>query len=406
MRRNAVISRPLFQTRRPTPNAMQTPTAHSLTDNEFDRIVAGLYDAATGGAEWSAALEPVRQTFGARTTVLHTLDIADGRVLSLHATGQSMERIAYDYVADWERRDPRKFRLLRLGAAGLDRWLHCSDEFDAGYRERDPFFRDFLPGCEIPLDERIVTGFVLELHASRGPLDADERELARRFGEHMRQALISHERMRRLAAQTLVGHQLLQAFPYPMWLVDADRGIHFANAAASAVEAVEEPLRRQLGRLRLADPALDRQLSVELHGLMALPHHTRRPMRLGACADTGDNAQWLHLAVLDAREVMGQAFGPHRYVLATLFRPSDVSALDPFALAQMFDLTPAVARVASMLAEGMEPAAIAERLNIRLSTVRTHVREVLAALGQKRITDVVRVLRQGEALWALGPDRR
>lgn len=389
---------------------MDTPSARTLTDNEFDRIVSRLYDAATGGTEWSTALEPVRQVFGARATVLHTLDIADGRVLSLHATGPSMERIAYDYVADWERKDPRKFRLLRLGAAGLDQWLHCSDEFDVGYRERDPFFRNFLPASEIgfnshiaiPLGERIVTGFVLELHAARGPLDADERELARRFGDHMRQALISHERMRRLAAQTLVGHQLLQAFAYPMWLIDADRGIHFANAAAAAVEDREQPLRRQQGRLRLRDPALDRRLSLELHALMGQPHHTRRPVRLGAPGDFSDDVQWLHLAVLDAREVMGQAFGPHRYVLATLFRPSEVTALDPFALAQMFDLTPAVARVAAMLAEGAEPAAIAERLNIRLSTVRTHVREVLAALGQKRVTDVVRVLRQGEALWSLG----
>jgi DNA-binding CsgD family transcriptional regulator len=389
---------------------MDAPKAHTLSDNEFDRIVSKLYDAATGGADWSVGLEPIRQAFGARTTVLHTLDIADGRVLSLSAAGQGMERIAYDYVADWERRDPRKFRLLKLGQAGVNSWLHCSDEFNDAYRNGNAFFRDFLPACDIrynshiaiALDERIVTGFVLELHSSRGPLDADERELARRFGEHMRQALISHARVRRLAAQTLVGHQLLQAFTYPMWLIDSERGVHFANAAALAMEATERPLLRRQGRLRLADTALDRRLSLQLHELMGQPHHTRRPLRLDSRSSAGDDTAWLHLAVLDAREVMGQAFGPHRYVLATLFRPTEISALDPFALAQMFDLTPAVARVAALLGEGLEPAAIAGKLSIRMSTVRTHVREVLAALGQKRITDVVRVLRQGEALWALG----
>lgn len=159
---------------------MYTPKARTLSDNEFDRIVGRLYDAATGGCDWSSGLEPIRQVFGARTTVLHTLDITDGRVLSLHAAGPEMQRTVYDYVADWERRDPRKFRLLRLGASGLDRWLHCDDEFDGAFRDRDLFFREFLPACEIRynshiaigLDERTVTGFVLELHSSRGLLNS------------------------------------------------------------------------------------------------------------------------------------------------------------------------------------------------------------------------------------------
>lgn len=392
---------------------MYIPTAAGLSDNEFDRVVAKLYDAATGGCEWSEGLEPIQQAFGARAALLHTSDIVDGRMLSLHLGGPALDHVAFDYVSDWERHDPRKHRVLQLGMESFGKWLHCHDANDDGFVQRNNFYQHFMTAHEarfqsltvIPLDERTVTGFALELHASRGPLDADERELARRFGDHMQQALVSHERMRRLAARTMVGHQLLEAFSYPMWLIDGERGIHFANAAALTVEQADAPVRRQQGRLRLAEAAHDRRLSVELHTLTQAAHHTRRPLRLGAPGELAETAAWLHLSVLDAQQVMGQAFGPHRYVLATLFRPSQVSALDPFALAQMFDLTPAVARVAALLGQGLEPAAIAERLNVRLTTVRSHVREVLAALGQRRMTDVVRVLRQGEALWSLNPPK-
>lgn len=387
----------------PTPFA---PTTHTLTADGFDRIVAGLYGAATGGLSWVQALTPIQQLFGARAAVLHTTDIVDGRLLSLEVAGPATERVAYDYVADWEWRDPRKQRVLQLGLEAAGRWLHGHEMHDEAFRRQDAFYRHFMPAAEarenslrlIAQDARTVTGFVLELHASRGPLDADERELARRLGLHVEAALAGHARVRELAARTLVGSQLLDGFPYPMWLLQADRGVQYANAGALAAEREGLCARRVGGRLRMADDGDDRRLGVLLHQLQALPHQTRRPLRLQV--SPGGEPAWLHLAVLDPTRVMGQAFGALRCVLATLFTPGHVSALDPFALAQMFELTPAEARVAALLGEGLEPAAIAQRLNVRLTTVRTHVRQVLAALGQRRTTDVVRLLRQGEVLWS------
>jgi DNA-binding CsgD family transcriptional regulator len=38
-----------------------------------------------------------------------------------------------------------------------------------------------------------------------------------------------------------------------------------------------------------------------------------------------------------------------------------------------------------------------------VATIRTHVRAVLERLGAQRITDVVRMLHQGEALWSKAP---
>ena len=350
-------------------------TTHSLSDDGFDRLVANLYEVATGGCTWRSALTPIQELFGARAVVLHTTDLLDGRLHSLVFGGPEMERTAYDYVAAWEQRDPRKQHILSLGPGAIGQWLHCQDYQTETFVQRNAFYRHFFAAHEvrfnstylIALYERTITGLALELHASRGPLEADERELARRFGHHIEQALRGYERVRRLAAQSLVGHQLLQVFAYPMWLIDSERGIQYANDPARAVELGEVPVRRQHGRLRLADAQDDRRLTVRLHTLLQAPHHTRSPLRLGPAGALAEQSAWLHLSVLEPQQVMGLAFGPQRCVLATLFRPDQVSALDPFALAQMFDLTPAVARVAALLGEGLEPMAIAERLNVRLS---------------------------------------
>lgn len=380
------------------------PTAASLTESGFDRIVGNFYAAATGGVDWREALIPVQQTFGARAAVLHTMDMVDGRVLALESAGPQMNVPTLEYVSAWEREDPRKQRVLKLGPAALGQWLHCSDAFDDRFVERNRFFRHFLSGHEIrynshvtvPLDERTMTAFVLELPPHRGPLDDDERELARRFGVHMEQALLAHERVRRIAAQALAGHRLLSAFAYPMWLLDTERHVLFANEAATREEQAQTRTRRQAGRLRLASVAADQRLSAVLHELSSAAHGSQHHLRLGS-ESTGP--AWIHLTVLVPSDAMG-AFGQRRCVLATLFDPAHLSALDPFALSQVFGMTPAEARVAALLGEGLEPAAIAERLQVRITTVRTHVSKVLAAMGQSRVASAVRVLRQGEALWS------
>jgi DNA-binding CsgD family transcriptional regulator len=93
-------------------------------------------------------------------------------------------------------------------------------------------------------------------------------------------------------------------------------------------------------------------------------------------------------------------FGTQPQYLATLFDPNHVSSLDPFALSNMFQLTPAEARVASHMAAGLTAEEISQNNFTAVSTVRTQISQVISKLGAKRTTDVVRMLRQGEALWS------
>jgi DNA-binding CsgD family transcriptional regulator len=387
---------------------MSSETAATLSESRFDDIVSGFYDAATGGRSWIAALEPLPQLFNARAVVLHTTDIVDGRMHSLDACGQDIDSTSLDYVTEWERHDPRKHRILGLGTAAIGQWQHCHDSFDESFRQQSRYYRHFMSGHDagfssilvIPIDERTFTGFALELRAGRPPLDIDEREVARRFGHHMHQALLSHERMRRLASQVMVGHQLLRSFAFPMWLMDLDRRVQFANQAAIAPETEAVSITPHDNRLRLIGDNADRQLTVRLHELARAAHGTCTHVRLGGTGAMAADVGWLHLSVLEPAAVMGLAFGSRRSVLATLFRPGNLSSLDPYALAQVFDLTPTESRVAALLGEGLDPKGIAQRLNVKLSTVRTHIRRVLGCMGQKRMTDAVRLLREGQVLWA------
>jgi DNA-binding CsgD family transcriptional regulator len=147
----------------------------------------------------------------------------------------------------------------------------------------------------------------------------------------------------------------------------------------------------------LARQRADALLTERLHALRTAAHGSTAVVDLRLTAS--DPPTWLHLSLLIPGAVLG-AFGERPLVLATLFDPNHVSTLDPFALSSMLKLTPTQAKVAARLAEGMTPEQIAAAHGTSLATTRSHVREVLARLGARRVADVVRMLRQGEALWA------
>ena len=143
----------------------------------------------------------------------------------------------------------------------------------------------------------------------------------------------------------------------------------------------------------------EQSLTEHLHVLQSAAHGAVDV--IDARSRAGDAPTWLHLALLIPQAVFG-AFGERPLVLATLFDPTQVSSLDPFALAAVFKLTPAQAKVATQLADGLTAEQIAALNGTSAATLRSHVRGVLKRLGAQRTADVVRMLRQGEASWAGG----
>lgn len=379
-----------------------------LDSSRFDALVAGFYRAATGEATWAQALQPVQQAFGARIAVLHTMDMANhGRLAALsYGEGESWAPEAVlHYVRDWHLSDPRRNRFLAEGEAALGRWRYCHEVFDEAFAQQHPFFRDYLAAYSsrynanvvLPVQDGIVSALALELPRERGPLDAGEQADAERLGRHLQDALRAHERVRRLAVRALAGHGLLEEFTFPIWLIDPDRYVWHANAAAHAAQQAGLQVALHGNRLVACRDKADRALAEALHQLPSRGHGARA--RVDVRRDAADGPTLLLLHGVVPEQALG-AFGDRPMVMATLIDNRMMRALDPMALCEVFALTPAQARVASLLADGHSAPEIASSLGCALSTVRSHLREVLHKLGARRLTDAVRLLRQGDLLWA------
>jgi len=72
--------------------------------------------------------------------------------------------------------------------------------------------------------------------------------------------------------------------------------------------------------------------------------------------------------------------------------------LSPELLQGLFDLTPAEARLARALMQGLTTAGAARQFGIAEATVRTQMKSLFAKTGQSRQSDLVRMLASFIAL--------
>lgn len=380
-----------------------------MREAAVDALVRGVWAAATGEAAWSTAMDAVARHFDASLAVVHRFDLADQRLLALDGGGpQSQQDSVLQYVRQYHREDPRRTQLLAGRVVPPGGWLHDHEHFDPAFVAGNTFYQHFLAayGCRYVAGRTLAPApdqaclFALELAPARGPLSADERAEAERLGTHLEDALRSYERLRRARARVLAGHQLLHGFSQPMWLMDGDRFVHDANAAAQAETAQGRLLARRGPHLVGSVGRIEQALLAAVHQLRSQPHGSCRVLRQQLPGDA--LPLWLHLQLLKP-ELSAGAFGAQPMLLATLFDPQQVAAFDPYALSSLLDLTPAQARVAAGLAQGRTVEEMAQASGTRVSTVRSHLASVLQRVGASRGDDLVRRLHDGHLLWGEVP---
>jgi DNA-binding CsgD family transcriptional regulator/PAS domain-containing protein len=241
--------------------------------------------------------------------------------------------------------------------------------------------------------ERQITGALMVL--SRDPdwqPTADDRTLLELLAPYVRRAATVGLQLneRRRDVETLLA--LLDALALGVVLLDDKSRVTFANRSAEEMlgaqpDAAEEPAasrERRTAALR----ALLRSRALGERGAAAYPHpEDGRPLQLISTPLNWPGAS----AGLAAR-----------FSTALFLGDPDLAARNTSeGVAALFGLTPAEARLASLLAAGLSLQEAAKQLSIRLSTARGVLKAVFAKTGTRRQASLVSVV-----LAALGQLRR
>ncbi len=364
-----------------------------------ESLISNLYAAANGRRDWASALQAIADALNLWTVQLLGVNKKNGHLMFSTHGGRASPQTALDYFRSYNAVDPRIAPTL---AKPPGEWMHCHELFDETYVAGSSFYQDFL----IPHGGRYVSatrlidndevGFIFALMRGHGSQPLGQHEFAQleRFRHHMKEALENLLHLRETYAELGMARELLGQFRYPMLLVNETRGIWHRNPAAGDLLARGDVISAQKEFLICQDKASDHALTEAIYALQLSsapegPHSGKKAIPL----KTADGRPYLaFVSAVRPAQTMG-AFGHTALALVVLHDPaSSRESIDPFILAECFDLTPAEARVAVQIAAGASAKEIAQNQSVALPTVRTHIQRIMQKAGVDRQADLIRVL--------------
>ncbi|MFO1070160.1 MAG: helix-turn-helix transcriptional regulator [Geminicoccaceae bacterium] len=371
-----------------------------MTQRDLLGLVELCYAAVArrdGWAEFAAALGAAfASPVAAIATVVRQPDGIDWAVA--HGIAPAVLGAAVEHALE----DPRAplYERLRPGQG------YVYDDFnghDIGAVKRTDYYRlvlqpmDTLWAMAARLDEGRELEGLISVHrperASRytGADLRDLEVLSRHVGRARRLQLDMHV----AEVQAIAHAQLLDRLSIGLVILAAGGRVLQLNAAARRIVGVDDGLTVRGARVRIADPAA----AARFEALMAMAARGQLDGVGGVLAvarPSGLPAYALSLVRCFAE--LSAVFGSDSLVLVSISDPVAVPGLDAAVLRSLWSLTAAEAQVAIALASGIDVDEVAQRQGIAVSTVRVHLRKVMAKTGTRRQSELVRLILAGPGL--------
>lgn len=227
----------------------------------------------------------------------------------------------------------------------------------------------------------------LVLSAAR-PLSAAVGSLLAALAPHVRVALHSLAALERERARAELSEGVIARMNFGWISLDRQCRIVDCNAPAERVLRLSGLLRRgPYDRLVPSSPVLDRELVALVHDCAGNPE--MRPHALNLSHDP-----WIDLLVTPVR-VAGIGTGGQAVALVYLRGDRTSQAARHEQLAELFQLTPAEARFAWSMAQGLSIAEAAAEHGLTTETARYYSKRVYAKTGARGQADLVRHILTG-----------
>lgn len=370
---------------------------HLPPGGEFVAAVEAIYQTAAAPSQWPDALQSIADVFGDVGTVLmyRRDDGSFGTIVS-----PSLADAQRDYERHWWMHDLRSQRAIERGYvmvdAITDRHLVSPEEV-----ETHPIYTQFLvphglgwcAGVSISPDPRVLVWISMQRTITKPRFTDDDLALLSRLGRHAENALRLGIRLLDAEMINLSLGEALSRIHMGVFVLDEDRRVMFANAAAERI--LGDGLRIVEQRLSVAFKAEREMLEAAITATSrASPEYLTtvpRPIRLRA----RDDERPLTLYVLPVRSSLDPAvtqFLARAHTIILCVVPGYEQPPDPSLVRDLLGLTLGEARVAALVAMGQRPGQAAERLGITEETARTVLKRVFAKVGVSRQSELAALL--------------
>lgn len=372
-----------------------------LRSDGIAEALSVIYGAASGEAEWSAAIETLRHLFHGSSAnfVRHGPDIGPQDLITTPSDPVFHARFIAEFASD---ANPFVQRAMtaETGKVFTDRTLFDRDELRASrYWNEWMAPQDMYSGlfCKLLVSDASIWAFNVQRGRKQDEFGLAEIGLLQHLLPHLTRAMrISRDRQ---AAQALTS--TFSQLPFGVLLIGVEQRILEMNELARALLARPgSHLRVEAGRL----------VSTAANGV-ALREAITKARRLPVADPVPDFDLLVRQPAVDGRSgnlivsVMPLAgrtqFGPGwEPVAAVILREIAPHLPDGFDahLRAIFSLTPAEARLATNLCAGRPLKASAELQDIRFSTARHYLENIFEKTGTRQQSQLVALLKSVQPL--------
>jgi DNA-binding CsgD family transcriptional regulator len=376
-----------------------------MDDQSFSRLIGQIYECCATTEAWPEAIAAVGAFVGGEKG--HFLVFAEkGRIEPLHSVVGGVDPSSgHEYDTHYAARDPRMPTFI----SARNRIVLCHETVDTATFDRSEIVNDFLLKWDarycmagnFPIDDGCVGVWTAIRGLRSGPfLDEERRRLALVL-PHVRQAVGLHLRLGLLDAKSVRIECAMDALASPVFLIDRDCRLHFANAAAEEMLREATPLCQRQGRLSGASPALTRaigRLAARVVNGTSMDSEGA-PTNDVVAGEPGSPAARLVFYPLRGPAMPAGAVGAE--ILVAVARREDHRPSESL-LRSLFGLTRGEAQLALALARGERLRDLAEQRGVSLETVRTQLRSIFLKTDVRRQSELV-LLLQAQTSLALRP---
>lgn len=374
----------------------------------YDDIVASIYRAGSGVGNWRTPISMLAEVFESWAMQFLCVNKQTGAIQWAYEGGSAEPAAGVEFLRKYHLIDPR---LKDVAILTVNNWYSCEDHYDETFVQQNRYYSEylipyggrFLYGAKIYEDDVSICLFGTITRVGRPPLSPDEKQAFTRISEHFVKALNIQRTLAEKSDQLSVGAELLERMRQPILLIDSQRRIGYSNQAGRALLMRNDMIYDEGGLLVCRDSESDLHLTIAIRELGLVPFSTH-----GADYVPADR-QSIRLKRRDGRRVattllalrpeatMG-SFGRTPQALFTVFEPGAAIDIDPFLLSATFDLTPAEARLAAKIVNGLTPEQSAQALGVKISTVRSQLIAIYGKTGATGQADLVRLVLSATAL--------
>lgn len=376
-----------------------------LSEQSFHRLLDLTYEAAEHPARWHTLYEALRQATGAKSIHMLAMDKRHGTLSYSDGANLPVEG-ELAYMQQYRFVDPRLPMLMERPAGT---WLHCPRDLPPGMVEQHPLYQEFLlpydrrylTACKLVESEQATVIFAALSGEAEGPLAPQALAFADRLLPHLQRACRISLRNFVYSTQALVGHLLVDKLRQPVILASPDGEVIHTNEAARELMRSTSLVQVVEGRLRLPPPhqgGLLRECAELEQGLKTGEAGGQAPgpvasefRSLHVTRQDGRESVYAFFTVLSPQGTLG-TFGLRPVVMLLFYHPASAPAIDTGLLYAVFGLTPAEARIATLLAEGLSLKQIADMQGTQHDTVRKQLRSIYEKTSTNRQPELIRLL--------------